>query len=78
MNEQGLVEGDATRGYTLARRPSRITVANVVEAVSPNLFALSMGMEDRVTSSLAPLFQRLEGERRAVLGTTLADLMRRR
>jgi membrane protein len=78
LTERGFVEGDATRGYTLARRPARITVAHVVEAVSPNLFSLSVGMEDRITSALAPLFQRLEGERRAVLGTTLADLMGRR
>jgi membrane protein len=74
LRERGFVEGDATTGYALARRAARITVAQIVEAVSPNLFSLSGGREDRVVTTLEPLFQRLEGERRAVLGATLADL----
>ena len=72
--QNALIEGDATRGYALGRRPGRITVAQIVEAISPNLYSLSVGEEGRVTSVLEPLFQRLDGERRALLDTTLAEL----
>ena len=58
----------------LARRAGRTTLAEVVDAVSPNLLSLSTGEPDAVAATLAPLFQRLEGERRAVLGITLAEL----
>ena len=75
--QRGLVDGDSTRGYALARRAARITVAQIVEAISPDLFSLSVRREDRVVTTLEPLFQRLQGERRAVLGTTLADLRER-
>ncbi len=74
LQRDGLIEGDATRGFTLARRPARVTVAEIVAAVSPNLYSLSADPEDRVASTLAPLFQRLDGERRALLDTTLAEL----
>jgi len=69
-----LIRGDTTNGYALCRRPGATTLAEVVDAVSPNLLALSTGAADPIVTTLAPLFLRLEGERRAVLGTTLAEL----
>jgi membrane protein len=75
--EEGLVQGDTARGYVLALPPDEITVARVVEAVSPNLYTITPDEEDRVVQVLQPLFARLESERRALLGTTLADLRER-
>jgi len=74
LAERRLVEGDAAQGYRLARRPEMITVAEVLDAVSPNLYAISTEREDRVALVLEPLFHRLDGERRALLDTTLAEL----
>ncbi|HMF10541.1 MAG TPA: YhjD/YihY/BrkB family envelope integrity protein [Thermoanaerobaculia bacterium] len=74
LQTANLIRGDTTSGYELVRRPGMTTLAEVVDAVSPNLLALSTGPTDPVVSTLAPLFHRLEGERRAVLGTTLAEL----
>jgi membrane protein len=73
LQKSALIHGDTTNGFMLARRPGATTLADVVSAVAPNLFALSSD-DDPIVSTLAPLFLRLEGERRAVLGTTLADL----
>jgi membrane protein len=60
--------------FMLARPPENITVAQVVEAISPNMYAISPEEQDKVVSVLEPAFQRLEAERRSLLGTTLAEL----
>ena len=39
-----------------------------------NLFTITPEEGDRVVWVLTPLFERLEGERRALLGATIADL----
>ncbi len=74
LQDRKLVEGDEQHGYWLAQRPDRITVAEILEAVSPNLYAISTEREDRVALVLEPLFHRLDGERRALLDTTLSEL----
>jgi DNA-binding IscR family transcriptional regulator len=73
----GLIEGDPSAGYSLARKPWQISVAEVVEAVSPDLYTISPRIEDRVVLVLEPLFARLDKERHALLGATLADLQDR-
>jgi len=60
--------------FTLARPPESITIAQVVEAISPNLYAISPEEQDNVVLMLEPLFQRLEAERRSLLAATLAEL----
>jgi len=75
LREKGLVSGDGARGFSLAREPETITLSEVVEAVSPNLYTVSPDEEDRVVLVLEPLFHRLDAERRALLGATLADLI---
>jgi len=70
----GLIEGDPSNGYTLARKPWQISIWEVVEAISPDLYTISPRDEDRVVLVLEPLFARLDKERRTLLGTTLADL----
>jgi len=75
MIERKLVDGDEAQGYWLAERPDQITVAEVLNAVTPNLFSLSTEVEDRVALVLEPLFHRLEAERRALLDTTLSELV---
>ena len=60
--------------FALARAPENITVAQVVEAISPNLYTISPEEQDTVVVTLEPLFQRLEAERRALLAATLAEL----
>lgn len=72
--DRGLVEGDVARGYALAKPARKITVAHVVDAVSPNLYTITPEEGDKVVEVLTPLFERLEAERRALLGTTIADL----
>ena len=74
LRDNGLVVGDASSGYALARPPERITVSDVVEAISPDLYTISPEEQDRVVLTLEPLFEKLDGERRALLSTTLADL----
>lgn len=74
LRDNGLVEGDAARGYSLAKPARKITVAQVVDAVSPDLFAIAVEEGDRVVEVLTPLFERLQADRRALLGTTIADL----
>jgi membrane protein len=75
--EKGLIEGDPAGGYTLAHKPWQITVAEVVEAISPDLYTISPHAQDRVVLVLEPLFARLDKERRVLLGATLADLEER-
>ena len=74
LRDQGLIEGDPARGFSLARPARKITVAQVVDAVSPNLYTITPEEGDKVVKILSPLFERLDGERRALLGTTIADL----
>lgn len=74
LKEKGLVRGDASRGFALAKRPEDITIASVVEAISPDLFTITPEEDDRVVKVLGPLFERLDSERRALLNVTLADL----
>jgi len=74
LRDQGLIGGDASRGFTLSRPARKITVAEVVDAVSPNLYTITPEEGDKVVEVLSPLFERLDGERRALLGTTIADL----
>lgn len=74
LRDQGLIEGDPGRGFSLARPARKITVAQVVDAVSLNLYTITPEEGDKVVKVLTPLFERLDGERRALLGTTIADL----
>jgi len=73
LERAGLVRGDPVHGFELALSPRRITVGRVVEALSPDLFHVSP-RRDRVAQCLEPIFLRLEGERRALLNATLAEL----
>ena len=72
----GLVGGSAGSGYVLARPAERITVAAVVDALAPDLFAVT-AEDDRVARTLRPLFLRLRGSRRKILATTIQDLAER-
>jgi DNA-binding IscR family transcriptional regulator len=74
LRENGLIRGDRARGFVLANRPDEITVARVVEAISPDLYTITPNEGDQVVKVLAPLFERLDADRRALLGATLADL----
>jgi membrane protein len=74
LREKGLIEGDVARGYSLAEPARKITVAHVVDAVSPNLYTITPEEGDKVVEVLTPLFERLEAERRALLDATIADL----
>ena len=77
LRDAGLVDGDGARGFALARPAEKISVAHVVEAISPNLYTITPEAEhDRVIQVLQPLFARLDSERRALLGATIADLKR--
>jgi len=76
LKATGLIEGDRAHGFVLAKRPEEITVARVVQAISPNLYTITPDEKDHVARMLAPLFEHLDAERRAVLGATLADLRR--
>jgi len=72
-----LIEGDATAGYRLARSGREISVARIVEALSPELYRINPHNRDRVAVVLEPLFDRIHAERRALLSTTLAELRER-
>jgi membrane protein len=74
LREANIVAGDAARGFALAETPDKITVARVVDAISPNLYTITPEENDRVVQILQPLFDRLDAERRALLNATLADL----
>lgn len=76
LQRAGLVEGSAGDGFRLAIPAREITVARVVEALSPDLLNVSP-REDRVTLVLEPLFSRLDAERRALLDATLPELRQR-
>ncbi|MFN2386350.1 MAG: YhjD/YihY/BrkB family envelope integrity protein [Thermoanaerobaculia bacterium] len=74
LKENGLVQGSNAQGYELAVPAGDITVARVVEAISPNLYAITPDEADKVCKVLQPLFDRMDAERRALLGATIADL----
>ena len=76
LKDAGLVAGDAALGFTLVRPARKVTVAQVVDAVSPNLYTITPEEGDRVVEILEPLFERLHAERRALLGMTLADFLK--
>ena len=77
LRQNRLIDGDDTRGYTLARPAEEITVAEVVEAISPNLYALTPRENDPVGEALEPLFLRLDAERRALLSATIEELRKK-
>ncbi len=76
LKKAGLVEGAPETGFRLARSERRITVAQIVEALAPDLYLVNR-QEDRVALVLEPLFYRLDSERRTLLSATLAELRRR-
>lgn len=71
--ENGIVKRQGA-AFVLGAQPEEITVAQVVEAISPNLYSISPEEGDKVVTVLEPLFERLDSDRRALLATTLADL----
>ena len=73
----GLVEGSAADGFALARAPERISVAQVVDALAPDLYTLAGEEGDRLSLALGPLFRRANRVRRSLLAATIADLSRR-
>jgi len=77
LQRAGLVEGDATSGFRRSAPSSQISVLNVVEALTPELYRISPHRQDRIALVLEPLFYRLEAERRGLLRATLEDLRRR-
>jgi membrane protein len=77
LKQAGLVQGDAAEGFRLGASGRDITVARVIDALSPGLLRVNPHRQDRVAMVLEPLFHRLESERRALLGTTLAQLRQR-
>jgi DNA-binding IscR family transcriptional regulator len=74
LRDAKIVDGDGARGFALAAPPEEITVAQVVDAISPNLYTITPEEDDRVVHFLQPLFARLDSERRALLNATLRDL----
>jgi membrane protein len=76
LRDARIVDGDGARGFALAEPAEKITVARVVDAISPNLYTITPEEDDRVVQVLQPLFARLDSERRALLGATLSDLKR--
>jgi membrane protein len=74
LRDAGLVTGDTARGFALAAPAENISVGQVVDAVSPNLYTITPEEDDKVVQVLQPLFARLDSERRALLDQTLADL----
>lgn len=76
LQAAGLVQGDEETGFQLALSARKITVARIVEALTPDLYRVSPASEDRVALVLEPLFFRIEAEGRSLLNATLADLRR--
>jgi membrane protein len=77
LKRAGLLAGDPVAGFRLAMPGREITLARVVEALSPDLYHVNPHREDRIAMVLEPLFYRLDAERRALLNATLADLRTR-
>ena len=74
LKRAGILTGDPVAGFRLAVPGREITVARVVDALSPGLYHVNPHREDRVTMILEPLFYRLDSERRSLLNATLSDL----
>ena len=74
LRDAGIVEGDGARGFALAAAPEKVSVAQIVDAISPNLYTITPEEDDHVVHVLEPLFARLDAERRALLDRSLADL----
>jgi membrane protein len=77
LKRGGLVDGNAVAGYRLALSGREITVARIVDALSPGLYHVNPSRGDRVALALEPLFDRLDAERRALLSATLSELRQR-
>ena len=60
--------------YRYAKGPRQ---QRIIDALSPGLLHVNPNGQDRVAMVLEPLFDRLEAERRALLGTTLTQLRAR-
>lgn len=73
----GLIDGDRAEGFLLTRPAHRITVADAVNAISPDFFTVAHGVEDRVALVLEPIFHRLRAARSSLLSATIADLRER-
>jgi membrane protein len=70
----GLVTGSAREGFGLARAPERIRVAQVVDAVAPDLYTVAADRGDAVALALGPLLRRAKAAQRSLMATTIADL----
>jgi DNA-binding IscR family transcriptional regulator len=77
LEKGGLVAGSPEGGFRLARTGRKITVAQVVEALAPDLYLVNREQEDRIALILEPLLYRLDSERKKLLNATLAELRRR-
>jgi DNA-binding IscR family transcriptional regulator len=77
LKTAGIVDGSPEAGFRLARSGRKITVAQIVEALMPDLYLVNREQEDRVALMLEPAFFRLDSERKKLLSTTLAELRRR-
>lgn len=76
LAEAGLIAGSRAEGFTFVRPPELVTVARVVEVLSPDLYSISGENADRLTVTLQRLFRGLRSARRAALSATIADLRR--
>jgi membrane protein len=74
LKRGGLVEGNEVTGFRLARSGREITVASVLDALSPGFYQVNPYRQDRVALVLEPVFYRLDSERRRLLSCTLAEL----
>lgn len=74
LKRAGILAGDPVAGFRLALPGREITIARIVEALSPGLYHVNPYREDRIAMVLEPLFYRMDAERRALLNATLADL----
>ena len=73
LRDAGIVTGDTARGFALAAAAENISVGQVVDAVSPNLYTITPEEDDKVVQVLQPLFARLDSERRALLDQAALD-----
>jgi hypothetical protein len=69
----GIVEGDEAAGFRLARSGREITIANVLDALTPGFYQVNPYRQDRVALVLETDLLRLDSERRRLLSCTLAN-----
>jgi|RhiMetdeSRZDD1v2_1073273.scaffolds.fasta_scaffold33054_4 membrane protein len=74
LKDGGIVEGNEAAGFRLARSGREITIANVLDALTPGFYQVNPYRQDRVALVLEPIFYRLDSERRRLLSCTLAEL----